>query len=300
MTVAARLRRVRGLFAFAVKKKLIPSNPFADLKAVGVLPADRKAYVSPADTDRLLAVASPTWRTIIALGRYAGLRCPSEVLTLRWENVDFVAGRMTVTSPKTERLPGKEYRVAPIFAALRPHLEEAFELAEPGEVNVVGGPQGMTYRAASQGPNGWVNANLRTTFEKLIRRAGLKQWPRVFHTLRASCETDLLEEFPISAVTEWLGHSAAVALKHYARVPDHLFERAATGAAKSGAVALQFAGQTGSDETKPDRTNTAEPPENQPSRCIPSGGVELRPSGRMIPGGFEPPLSSASGRRLRR
>jgi hypothetical protein len=67
------------------------------------------------------------------------------------------------------------------------------------------------------------------------RRAGLQSWPRLFHTLRASCETELPEQFPISAVTEWLGHSAAVALKHYARVPDHLFERAAQGGAFYGA-----------------------------------------------------------------
>ena len=69
--------------------------------------------------------------------------------------------------------------------------------------------------------------NLRTEFLRLIRRAGLTPWPRLFHTLRASCETDLLAKFPITAVTEGLGHSAAVALKHYARVPDDLFNRAA-------------------------------------------------------------------------
>jgi hypothetical protein len=36
---------------------------------------------------------------------------------------------MTATSPKTVHLEGKTYRVVPIFARLRPHLEEAFELA---------------------------------------------------------------------------------------------------------------------------------------------------------------------------
>lgn len=44
-----------------------------------------------------------------------------------------------------------------------------------------------------------------------------------------------MEKFPISAVTEWLGHSATVALKHHARVPDDLFERATKGGAESGA-----------------------------------------------------------------
>jgi hypothetical protein len=42
--------------------------------------------------------------------------------------------------------------MVPIFVALHPHLEEAFELAAPGEVYVVGGLQGAGYRASSQKP----------------------------------------------------------------------------------------------------------------------------------------------------
>ena len=76
------------------------------------------------------------------------------------------------------------------------------------------------------GPHGSNDANTRTAFLRLIKRAGLMPWPRLIHTLRASCETDLLDTLPTSAVTQWLGHSAAIALKHYARVPEHLFERA--------------------------------------------------------------------------
>ena len=32
--------------------------------------------------------------------------------------------------------------------------------------------------------------NLRTTFMKLIARAGYEPWPRLFHNMRASCATD--------------------------------------------------------------------------------------------------------------
>ena len=101
---------------------------------------------------------------------------------------------------------------------------------------VVGGPQGDKYRLASQGPNGWVNCNLRTTFLKVIRKAGLTPWPRLFHNLRASCETDLLAELPIASVTAWIGHSVEVALKHYAQVRTGDFDRAA------GRQAVQNAG----------------------------------------------------------
>ncbi|MCU0703888.1 MAG: phage integrase SAM-like domain-containing protein [Fimbriiglobus sp.] len=45
-TVSRRVRRARSIFAFAVKKGLVPANPFGDLKTPASLPEDRKAYVT--------------------------------------------------------------------------------------------------------------------------------------------------------------------------------------------------------------------------------------------------------------
>lgn len=244
-TVARRLTTVRAFFAQAVRFKLIPDNPFAAVGHAAANAPERQAYIQPADADRLLDAANPTWRTIVALARFAGLRCPTEVLLLKWVDVDFAAGRMTVPSPKTEHREGRASRLCPIFAALRPHLEAARERAAPGEVYVVGGPQGDRYRAAAHGPNGWVNANLRTSLMKLIRRTGLTPWPKLWNNLRASCETDLLNDgFPMHAVTMWLGNTPRIALKHYTRVRDEDFYRAA-GGAESGARAVQIPVQSG-------------------------------------------------------
>ena len=71
----------------ARKHKLIESNPFADVSASAVNQQDRQRFILREDTDKLLAVCNPTWRTIVALCRYGGLRCPSEVLSLRWDGV---------------------------------------------------------------------------------------------------------------------------------------------------------------------------------------------------------------------
>jgi hypothetical protein len=38
----------------------------------------------------------------------------------------------------------------------------------------------------ANGPKGWKSCNLRTSFEKLVNRAGLEPWPRLFHNLRSS------------------------------------------------------------------------------------------------------------------
>ncbi len=234
-TTYRRLKMARMLFERARQVKLIDENPFALVKSKNANPAENRRYIPLEDFRKLVEAANPTWRTIIALSRIAGLRCPSEVLLLKWEHVDFVAGRMTVTSPKTEHHEGRAYRVVPIFAELRPYLEDAFELAEPGEAYVVGGKQGETYRRSSQGKNGWVNCNLRTTFEKIIRRANLPQWPRLFHNMRASCETDLMQDHGIHVVTAWLGNTPKIALQHYLQTLERDFEKAIRGSGKSGA-----------------------------------------------------------------
>jgi integrase len=106
-TTFRRLKMARMFFTHAMKLEFITRNPFADVRGTNDNPAHRRYFLSVEDTAKLVDAANPTWRTIIALARYGGLRCPSEVLLLRWENVNLATGRMTVTSPKTERNPTK-------------------------------------------------------------------------------------------------------------------------------------------------------------------------------------------------
>ena len=180
--------------------------------------ADRDA------TGRLLAAAPDHHgRMIIALARYGGLRCPSEVLSLRWQDIDWDAGRIVVTSPKTEHHAGKASRTIPLFAELRPILAEAFDLAPEGAVYVVD----ERMQASSQGKAGWRNRNLRTTFTKIVGRAGLVAWPRLFHNLRSSRQTELAERFPSHVACDWLGNSEDIARKHYFQTTDDHFARAA-------------------------------------------------------------------------
>lgn len=133
---------------------------------------------------------------------------PSEAFSLRWQDVDWARGRLTVPSPKPEHLPGRGYRVIPLFPLLKPYLEAAWDNGPEGTEYIV--PE--EYRRRAQGPSGWCNANLRTTLAKVIRRAGLEPWPRLWHSLRASCESDLAQSFPLAVVAKWLGNTPSVAL----------------------------------------------------------------------------------------
>src|SRR6516225_8362314 len=245
-TVAKRLSFARTFLHVARKHKLIDENPFSEVKIPTANVSARQRFVDRDMVQKLLDVANPTWRIIIALCRLGGLRCPSEVLSLEWRHVDWERNRITVPSPKTDRYDGKAHRTIPLFADLRPFLEDAFEGAEQGQSYVVSG----NHLAKAQGPNGWWNCNLRTTFERLVRRAGLEPWPRLFHNLRSSRETELLESFPVHVVALWMGHDAKVSLKHYAQTTDEHFDRA-TGGAKNGAPEAQNqAQQNGAENGK--------------------------------------------------
>jgi hypothetical protein len=159
------------------------------------------------------------WRLLFALSRFGGLRCPSEHLGLRWGDIDWERGRITVHSPKTEHHVGGESRQIPIFPELRPHLEEVWEQAEPGTEWVI-----TRYRGD--------DTNLRTQFQKIIKRAGLTPWPKLWQNLRSTRQTELAESYPMHVVCAWIGNSQAVAAKHYLQVTDEHFSQAAQNPAQ--------------------------------------------------------------------
>jgi integrase len=236
-TVGRRLRFARQLFRMAYLAGEIDRNPFDALAhnfREGNLPA--RDYARIEDVERLMEHCPQPWRLLLALARYAALRCPSEALLLRWADVDLNGRRLTVTSPKTER-QGKPWRVVPIVPRLAEILQEAWELAHEGAEFVVELPQ---YRSASEN---WVYCNLRTQLARYMKRAGVPPWRRPFRVLRSSCVTDWAREHPIHAVAAWSGHTVAVAGKHYLTVTEADFPKAAQRAAKSAARALQNPGQ---------------------------------------------------------
>jgi len=213
-TVRKRTANAKVFFRVAVKKKLIPSNPFQDLKSTSVGNDDRLYFLSHQDAQKVLdACPDAQWRLIFALCRYGGFRCPSEVLSLKWSDVNWEQGRILIHSPKTEHHEGHESRLIPMFPELRPHLLAAFEEAEPGSQYAI-----TRYRKT--------NSNLRTQLERIIKRAGLQPWLRTFQNLRSSRETELAESYPLHVVTAWIGNSKAIAAKHYLQIRDEDFDRA--------------------------------------------------------------------------
>ena len=87
------------------------------------------------------------------------------------------------------------------------------------------------------------NCNLRTQLQRIIAKAGLKPWPKLFQNLRSTRETELAECWPEHVVCAWIGNSQAVARKHYLQVTEEHFERAAGVLVGSGEAAQNAAQQ---------------------------------------------------------
>jgi len=62
---------------------------------------------------------------------------------------------------------------------------------------------------------------------RLLRRAGVSGWPRLFHSMRASRQTELQREFPLHVVCSWLGNSPRIAQQSYLLVTEDDFAKAA-------------------------------------------------------------------------
>jgi integrase len=214
----------RQFFRAAQRRKLIDENPFSELKSSVGSNKAREYFLSRQDAEKVIETCPDTqWRLIFTLARYGGLRTPSEILLLKWADVNWEKHRILVHSPKTEHHPGGESRLIPIFPELYPHLLAAYEEAETGTEYVI-----TSYRKAG--------LNLRTQLMRIIAKAGLKPWPKLFQNLRSTRETELTEHWPEHVVCNWLGNTRIVARKHYLQITDEHFEKAAQNAAQYEAV----------------------------------------------------------------
>ena len=286
-TVHKRMSHAKGILEEAVRLGHLDKNPFRHVRTRQGDPSERRAYVRVEDIQRVIEfMPNVWWRLLVALARFSGLRVPSEPFHLTWGDVDWERGRLTVPSPKTEG-QGKPHRLIPLFPQLRPYLEAAFDAATEGDVFVF--PE--EFRRRATGERGFNGCNLRTTFGKCIRKAGVEPWPRMWHSLRASCESDLAQSFPLAVAAKWLGNTPSVALRHYVDPTDLAFEAAKTwepGIVKSAAGALRNALLTGNDKECQTMTEPNEMPENKGMSHLLTVPVNSTNRNRLEAAGIEP------------
>ena len=124
------------------------------------------------------------------------------------------------------------------------------------------------------------NANLRTQLRRIIERAGLKPWPKLFQNLRSTRETELAEEHPLHVVCAWIGNSQPIAAKHYLQVTEDHFAKAVQNPVQHPAAS--------------GRTDSQEEPEGdaEPAFCGPvrndAASCKYRKQQDLPPRGLEP------------
>ena len=111
---------------------------------------------------------------------------------------------------------GQSFRMTPIFSDLRENLESESEEARKNSPY-------QRVRDLTVLPTLHSHSNPSTTAKKIVLRAKVepwigKTWVKVFNSLRASTEADLMDEFGIRKACQWAGNSAATAMKNYALV----------------------------------------------------------------------------------
>lgn len=162
------------------------------------------------EAERLVVAADPEWRAMVLVGLRTGLRI-GELLALRWQDVDLVAGRLVVrralSGKKIESPKNNRTREVPLsdaaVRALKAHRHLRSELVFADDTGHI------RTRTACRWPL-W----------SACKRAGLRLvgW----HTLRHSFASHLvMRGAPLKAVQELLGHSDITMTMRYAHLsPD--------------------------------------------------------------------------------
>ena len=231
-TVRRQCGRVKQFFNAAVKAGVITQNPFAGVKSADFVNRDRAHEVTVAEVRAILdSCPDVQWRMVVGLAYYAGLRCPTEILALRWGDVNWATKFMRVHSSKTERESGGGVRDVPLCPELLTLLLDGFAQAEPGAEYAI-----TRYRCT--------RSNLRTQLGRIMDKAGVKRFPKACQNMRATAETNWLAlGVAESQVSEWIGHRVEVGRKHYHQSRAAWADLVTGGASESASPAHQNAHQ---------------------------------------------------------
>jgi integrase len=162
-TLAKQIVQAKQFFNDALERKLVDCNPFQVIKVSRGTNRTRDFFVTREMTTQVIdACPEAQWRLIVALCRYGGLRCPSEVLAVTWDDVDWERKRIRIPSEKTEHHEGGGERIIPLFPELVEPLKDCFDLAGVGIETPSSARLITRYSSAEQNPVSYTHLTLPT------------------------------------------------------------------------------------------------------------------------------------------
>jgi integrase len=184
-TVNRDLEVLRHLLFWAVDEGYLAVNPISRMQMATERRTPR-VVMTLAEEQLLLANAAPHLRVIIIAALDTGMR-RGELLTERWEHVDFTRRLLSVTHSKTA---GGEAREIPLSSRLSETLTALRK------------PDGLLFQFQRRAIHG-----VKTAWKAAIRRAGIRYYR--FHDLRHTFNTRLMEAGVMQEVRKALmGHSS--------------------------------------------------------------------------------------------
>lgn len=228
-TVNNVLTVLRRLLVVAKKRGVIASVP--EFEWLPVDPNDFDFFTFD-EAPRLHAAAEGEWGSMILAGLFAGLR-QSELLGLRWEDVDLVAGRIMVrqaivrgriTTPKN-----KKHREIPLSPDLRVALKAQRHL------------RGEFVWCDLDGKH-LTKGECKHPLWRACKRAGLRRvgW----HVLRHTFASHLaMRGVSLKAIQELMGHATLTMTMRYAHLSPNV---------KDDAVRLLTLGDSAVTQSRPD------------------------------------------------
>ncbi len=215
-TIRKRCQFAKRFFNVAERRNLVERNPFKGLVGTTIPVPERQFFIDRDTVDDLLEEC-PTaeHRLMLLFARYLGVRIPSEIVPLKWTDINWETMQIVVTSPKTKRHRDGHQRVVPIFPEVAGELHRVWDAAPSGAVYIF-----PSIRSAEKNQGTWL--------KRAILRTGRQPWPRLWVNFRSSRATELANEYPSHVAAAWLGHTETIANQHYRQVTGEHVAQATT------------------------------------------------------------------------
>ena len=203
-TINRHLAALSAVFSYSVENEKAILNPVSRVK---MEPEHNKRDRVPFTDEeiRLMAVLPDRWKSLIKLALHTGMR-KTELLTLRWENVNLKNGIIHVTKTKS----GKNRWV--------PLTKTSSEiLAGLNRIRLIDNPYifhgNIKGECLKDLPNHW---------EEYLKQAGIEDFQ--FHDLRHTCASQIAEcTGDLYGLKKLMGHSTMEMTERYAHLcQDHL------------------------------------------------------------------------------
>lgn len=201
-TINKYLGTFRRMMNLAIDWKLINKNPLKGMKLLKV-PVKKYEVFSDNEVEILINLASKHFKPILLTFYFTGMRV-SEIQHLKWKDVDFEKGYITVSESKNN-----EYRTIPINDVLITELKILHHQTTSEFVFLT--PKGNPYKG---------NTPFKTVWNNTLKKAGIGHY--TLHCFRHTFVSNLIvnQKEDFATVMALSGHKDIKMLKRYSHTRE--------------------------------------------------------------------------------